>query len=375
MGKLDELRRVGRAAARESIGVRDGKPGLSHGDSNPDRPGGPPPVPERMRGVAKARGILTIPVGRIVPDPAQPRKDFDQEALAALAENLRRRGQLQPIRVRWDARRSKYLIVAGERRWRAGIEAGLEALVCVVDDRDSAAEEVLSDQIAENCARADLAPLDLASAVLALAAGHGWTTRKIAEETGLSQSAVTRALALAELPASVQELVREGSLAPATAVEIGRLEDRAHIEFLVKQVVDFRWSRETVIGRVRALNEAARNWAEAQRRDPGAPDATGSESPDLSHRDSPVAEPGGTEANRPTSPAPSHRDTSPALPTAEPVSHGDSPPARRPYEIEEFCFVVKSATVLVEGAVGGAACLKALEGALYQARRRYGGGS
>ena len=75
-----------------------------------------------------------IPIEKIQSDPDQPREEFESEALDRLAESLKVRGQLQPIRVRWDEGRGVYVIIIGERRWRAAVQAGLPTMSCVVHD-------------------------------------------------------------------------------------------------------------------------------------------------------------------------------------------------------------------------------------------------
>src|SRR6185312_3212783 len=100
--------------------------------------------------------------------PEQPRKDFEPQALADLAASLKDRGQLQPIRVRWDEGSGRWLIVAGERRWRAAQMAGMTAMLCVEAKGAQTPDDILEDQLVENCLRADLAPLEQARAFKAL---------------------------------------------------------------------------------------------------------------------------------------------------------------------------------------------------------------
>jgi ParB family chromosome partitioning protein len=125
MGKLDELRRAGSAAAAESMGA--GVP-LLHGATAI----GPTQVPAHLQGVTRVKNVAQIPVEKIGPDPDQPREEFDEEALGRLADSLKARGQLQPIRVRWDEGRGLYVILVGERRWRAARMAGLPTLSAVI---------------------------------------------------------------------------------------------------------------------------------------------------------------------------------------------------------------------------------------------------
>ncbi len=179
--------------------------------------------------VRPARGVVEIPLEQLQRDPKQPRRVFDEEALERLALALKTRGQLQPIRVLRPTRGTKYTIVAGERRWRAA-KVGLETLLCVVVDKRPTEAEHRADQLAENCAREDLAPLDLALALSELASTHSWSQRQISHETGLSQSSVSKALELLELAEPVRELVADGKLAAATAYELRGLDTFHQVE-------------------------------------------------------------------------------------------------------------------------------------------------
>ena len=146
--------------------------------------GGPLPtpahgVPSRYDGVTRPKDVLTVPIAKLVPDSEQPRSEFDDDELQRLAESLRSRGQLQPIRVRWDAIRELWVIVSGERRWRAAGLAGLAALACVEVKGELTPESILEDQLVENCLRSDLKPIEEARAF-----GPSWT----AEGTRLANS-------------------------------------------------------------------------------------------------------------------------------------------------------------------------------------------
>ena len=103
--------------------------------------------------------VLSIQVDRLVPDPNQPRKEFEPEVLVQLAESLKERGQLQPIRVRWDAAMERWVIIAGERRWRASVQAGLPTITAVEASKPLTEDEILEEQLIENCVREDLRPI------------------------------------------------------------------------------------------------------------------------------------------------------------------------------------------------------------------------
>jgi ParB family transcriptional regulator, chromosome partitioning protein len=115
-----------------------------------------------------------FPSTRIDRDPDQSRKKFEPGALARLAESIRVLGQLQPIRVRWDEERSLYIIVCGERRWRAARMAGATTMSCVIMDGPISSAELLSLQLVENLVREDLKPIEQAKAFRAAMDLNGW---------------------------------------------------------------------------------------------------------------------------------------------------------------------------------------------------------
>jgi ParB family chromosome partitioning protein len=240
MGKLDELRRAGSATAAESMGV--GVP-LLHGAPSI----GPAQVPAHLQGVVKVKNVAQIPVEKIGPDPDQPREEFDEDALGRLAESLKARGQLQPIRVRWDEGRGLYMILVGERRWRAARKAGLPTLSAVIVEGAIEPGELLAIQLVENCLREDLRPIEQARAFRALMDRNGWSARQVARELAIDHTGVARALALLELPAPVQDQVEQGALAPATAYELSKVEDaRAQRDLAERVVAEGMTRAETV---------------------------------------------------------------------------------------------------------------------------------
>ena len=108
----------------------------------------------RWTACARAKNVCMIPVDRIVRDPNQPREEFDPEALGRLADSLKERGQLQPIRVRWDEGRGVYVIVFGERRWRAAGHGRASTVNAVVMEGAHRPGRLLAVQLVENaCAK------------------------------------------------------------------------------------------------------------------------------------------------------------------------------------------------------------------------------
>lgn len=243
MGKLDELLRSGGSNIAESMGA-----GLGRGDKAVQTS----TTPARWQGVAKSKNAVEVPVDKILPDPDQPREDFDPEALERLADSLKARGQLQPIRVRWDEARGVYVLICGERRWRAAKIAGMTTMSCVVTEGPIDAGELLALQLVENCLREDLQPIEQARAFKALMDRNGWSGNQTAKALGVAQPTVVRALALLELPRPIQDQVERGALAPATAYEIGKVEDPETQREIADRVVSEHLSRSETIEAVRA---------------------------------------------------------------------------------------------------------------------------
>ena len=178
-----------------------------------------------FEGRSRLKEAATIRRDRIVPDPGQPRTDFDPEALEQLAGSLRDRGILQPIRVRWSSELDCYMIVVGERRWRAAGLAGIDAMPCIVVDGGATAEDILEDQLVENCLRADLRPVELARSYQALMAARGLSQRALAERIHVSPASIAKAVALLTLPERIQESVDAGAIGPDVAYQLSKIED------------------------------------------------------------------------------------------------------------------------------------------------------
>jgi ParB family chromosome partitioning protein len=260
MGKLDELMRASRDVAAESMGAPRATP--MHGTSGATAA---PATPARLQGIARSKAAAEIPVDRIAADPDQPREEFDEEALARLAESLRTCGQLQPIRVRWDEGRSAYVIVCGERRWRAAAAAGLKTLTAIVEDKPRDAASLLSIQLIENALREDLNPVDQARAFRQLMEANGWSARQVARELSYPQASVAKVLRVLELPEPVQVMVEQGRLSVGAAFELR--EEAPEVQVAVAgEAVSRGLTRSGVAQAVRAVK--AERPAPAPRPDP-----------------------------------------------------------------------------------------------------------
>lgn len=154
-------------------------------------------------------GSVLLPITQVEPGLNQPRKNFDEEALADLAESIRQHGILQPLTVRRLAS-GYYQIIAGERRWRAARMAGLAqvpAMIVEADDR-----KVMELGLIENLQREDLNPMEEAGGYRSLMQDYGLTQEEVSQRVSKSRSAVANALRLLQLPQEVQWLIEQGNL-------------------------------------------------------------------------------------------------------------------------------------------------------------------
>lgn len=161
------------------------------------------------------RSEMLLPVERIIPNPEQPRRDFEPKALQDLADSLRQKGVIQPLIVRKIANQDLYEIVAGERRWRAAQIAQLHELPVII--REFSDSEVLEIAIIENIQRQELNAIEEALAYKQLMTRFGHTQEKISEALSRSRSHIANLLRLLALPDDVQQMVKSGTLSAGHA--------------------------------------------------------------------------------------------------------------------------------------------------------------
>jgi len=154
------------------------------------------------------RTIVNIETSKIVPNPRQPRTEFDPASLHELSESIKSQGIAQPVLVRM--RDGKYELVAGERRWRASKKAGLSVIPAII--KDFSDEESLAISLIENLQREDLNPMDEAEAYVKLAEEFGLTQSEISKRVGKDRSTVANMMRLTELPREVQLSLRRGQV-------------------------------------------------------------------------------------------------------------------------------------------------------------------
>lgn len=198
----------------ESMGVRSRSGTLEESGLNIDpKDVGRRPLPE----------VARIEMTQVIADPDQPRTEFSEEAIQRLADSIQERGQLSPILVRWSERHQKWVIIAGERRWRATQRAGLDVINCHCRLEDCSDSEILEQQLIENCLREDLSPVEEARAFRRLMQLNGWTGKQVAESLRVSPTQVSRALALLKLPEDLLREVEAGQLSSRAAYELSKL--------------------------------------------------------------------------------------------------------------------------------------------------------
>jgi ParB family chromosome partitioning protein len=185
-------------------------------------------------GVADGQELAQIRVDEIAPNARQPRRRFEPEATAGLADSIRHQGLLQPVVVR-PRPDGGYELIAGERRWRAAKDAGVEAVPALVrnaDDRDS-----LLLALVENVAREQLSAVEEARAYATLVDEFGLTLAGVAERVGRSKSSVSNRLRLLELPDEVLWMLVRGELTEGHARAVLAIPDAAEQKVLARRIV------------------------------------------------------------------------------------------------------------------------------------------
>lgn len=176
-------------------------------------------------------GPEEISIELIVPNPNQPRKNFDEKALKELAQSIKTHGIIQPITVAKDG--TRYIIVAGERRWRASKLAGLKTIPCIV--KDYTARQISEVSIIENLQREDLNPIESARAIRQLIEQFDLTQEVVADRIGKSRPAVANTLRLLTLCPEVIKLIEEGKLSAGHARCLVTVEDpKIQLELAIK---------------------------------------------------------------------------------------------------------------------------------------------
>lgn len=229
-------------------------------------PVAPVPVEPEAAGAAE---LLEIPVAKVVVNPHQPRKSFDEETLRELAESIRAEGLLQPIVVR--RKEQLFELIAGERRWRACQMLKLKLIPARILDVSEISSAVLS--LIENLQREDLNPLEESMGYASLIKDFDLTQEQVAERVGRSRATVANMLRLLQLPKELKGYLAKGLISTGHAKVLLGMEDAALQQMLARQIIEKGWSvRETE--RQVQVARAPKNPAVAPQRSPAAAELT-----------------------------------------------------------------------------------------------------
>jgi ParB family chromosome partitioning protein len=212
-------------------------------------------IPARADEAPHAAG-LDVDVNAIEPNPYQPRVSLDPDALATLADSIRAHGVIQPLVVTRGPERDRYVLIAGERRWRAARLAGLTTVPVVV--KEAAPRAMLELALVENVARADLSPLEEAAAYRQLVDEFGLTQAAVAERVGRSRVSVTNTLRLLAAPEPVQAALNAGEITEGHARALLGLPTAADQLAALERITTRGLT-------VRQTEDAVRRWTETPR--------------------------------------------------------------------------------------------------------------
>jgi len=186
--------------------------------------------------LANAAGVWEIELALIRPNPKQPRSHFDEETLAELAGSIREHGIIQPLILTEDSRRSgHYWLIAGERRWRAAQQAGLQKVPAIV--RESSTQQMVELALIENIQRADLNSLEEAVAYYTLMKEFSLTHEQVAVRVCKSRSAITNTLRLLQLPTDAQKALIVGRISAGHARALLSLPDHETMSSMLNQII------------------------------------------------------------------------------------------------------------------------------------------
>jgi ParB family chromosome partitioning protein len=187
----------------------------------------------KKHGLFEASKIVYLPTNDILPNPDQPRRNFDPIALRELASSISRYGVLQPLSVR--RRGSGYELVSGERRLRAAKLVGLKEVPCIILDVDQSESSILA--LVENLQRKDLDFIEEAEGLSRLVCLHGYRQEEVARLVGLSQSAVSNKLRILKLSPDLLYIIREAGLTERHARALLRVEDDKDKAVILDQII------------------------------------------------------------------------------------------------------------------------------------------
>jgi ParB family chromosome partitioning protein len=196
--------------------------------------------------------INEIELSKIVPNPDQPRRDFDEESLTELATSITALGLVQPITLR-ETGKDKYQIISGERRYRASLKAGLKTVPAYV--KKASDENVMEMALIENIQREDLNAIEIALAFQTLIELHNLTQEKLSERIGKKRATIANFLRLLKLPAEIQMGLKDKKIDMGHAKLLLSMKDASDQLMMYEQIVEYNFSVRETEEKIRALNE------------------------------------------------------------------------------------------------------------------------
>lgn len=202
--------------------------------------------------------MAEIAISDIIPNPTQPRTKFDEEALAELADSIRQLGVIQPVTVMKKSADGKYVIISGERRWRAAQQAGLESLPAYIREVDD--QNLHAMALVENIQRQDLNAIEIALGMQRLIDECGLTQESLSEKVGKKRSTVSNYMRLLKLPNEVQLALKEGYITMGHAKAIAGVPEQKQLGMLrkcIKKALSVRQAEELARTILAKQNEKA----------------------------------------------------------------------------------------------------------------------
>ena len=202
----------------------------------------------------KEKGVTEIPLEKLVPNPQQPRKDFSEEKLAEMANTIKTYGVIQPVLVHKD--KERYILVAGERRYKAAQMAGLKTIPAIV--KEYSPKELLEIALVENLQREDLNPIEEASAYKRLLEEFNFSQEELARKIGRSRSSIANAMRLLTLDEETKKYLSDGKLTPGQVRPLLSISNPEQRRYLAMKILNNKLTARQVENMVKNLKREAK---------------------------------------------------------------------------------------------------------------------
>ena len=202
----------------------------------------------------KEKGVTEIPLEKLVPNPQQPRKDFSEEKLAEMANTIKTYGVIQPVLVHKD--KERYILVAGERRYKAAQMAGLKTIPAIV--KEYSPKELLEIALVENLQREDLNPIEEATAYKRLLEEFNFSQEELARKIGRSRSSIANTMRLLTLDEEIKNYLSDGKLTPGQVRPLLSISNPEQRRFLAMKILDNKLTARQVENMVKNMKREAK---------------------------------------------------------------------------------------------------------------------